>query len=235
MKVIPAVDVLAGECVQLVGGDPETKRAYGSPVDLARRWESKGAETLHVIDLDATLGLGENTQSLADIIGHTGLDIQFGGGLRDREKIIQALMLGADRVIVGTLAVKDRENGFKTLMDINREAGGKKIIVSVDSLDGCVSIKGWQEQSRIRTTQLVEEAEEAAWGFLYTDVGVEGRMSGVNIDSIREVVDATDKPVIVSGGITTEKDVEDIRETGAWGIVLGKAIYEERLDFEKLI
>jgi len=228
MKIMPAVDIMEGRCVQLVGGDPDTRKDYGDPIQAAKKWVESGARMLHVIDLDATLGRGDNLNILKEIRGEIDVPIQFGGGVRSREKIKEVLDLGIDRVIVGTLGVKDYENSFKILEDMKKQYG-EKIILAVDSKDGYVAVKGWQEDSGLKTIDLIKDSQKHVWGFLYTDVKVEGQMRGVNIEEVQKVVKSSGKPVIISGGITTKKDLQKIKEAGAWGVVLGKALYEGRL------
>ncbi len=228
MKIIPAVDIMDGECVQLVGGKPETKKSYGNPVEIAKKWVSEGAEILHVIDLDAALGKGDNTETVLDIAHSVDVPIQLGGGIRSMEKAEFLLNSDIDRIILGTLAIADYFNEFKILNELNKKFTGR-VISAVDSRDGRVVVRGWQEETELKAQDFMNEAEDLVWGFLYTDVNVEGRMEGINISSIETVLSSTKKPVIVSGGISSEKDIEKLNNTGVWGIVLGKALYEGRI------
>lgn len=225
MKIIPAVDIMDGECVQLVGGKPETKKSYGNPVEIAERWVSEGAEILHVIDLDAALGRGDNTEIVLDIAHSVDVPIQFGGGIRSMEKAEFLLNSGIDRIILGTLAIDDYFNEFKILKELNRNFGDR-VIAAVDSKDGNVVVKGWQEKTELKASDFMTKTEGLVWGFLYTDVDVEGRMEGINLGSIEDVLSSTNRPVIVSGGISSERDIENLNNVGVWGIVLGKALYE---------
>ncbi|HHQ45345.1 MAG TPA: 1-(5-phosphoribosyl)-5-[(5-phosphoribosylamino)methylideneamino] imidazole-4-carboxamide isomerase [Candidatus Altiarchaeales archaeon] len=234
MKIIPAIDLMGGECVQLVGGDPSTKKSYGDPLAKAKDWVSKGASMLHVVDLDATLGFGDNTEKVREIVDSCGVKVQFGGGVRSFSKIGKALDLGVERVIIGTLALDDYLSGLSLAERISREYPGK-VIASVDSRKGFITSKGWTEDSDVRAADFVAEASDYYFGFLYTDVSVEGLMGGINLERIQDVVRATDRPVIVSGGITTPKDVQNLKDMGVWGVVLGKSIYEGRLDIASLI
>jgi len=228
MIIIPAVDIMNGNCVQLVGGIPGTEKVYGDPVEIAKRWVSKGADILHVIDLDAALSRGENTDIVLKIVKSVGVPIQFGGGIRSMEKAEFLLNSGIDRIILGTLAINDYFEEFKILRELNKKFGNK-IIAAVDSKRGGVVFKGWQEKTELKAVEFINKAEELVWGFLYTDVDVEGRMQGINPEMINEIVRATDKPVIISGGISSEKDIKILNSMGAWGIVLGKALYEGRI------
>jgi len=230
MEVIPAIDIMEGRCVQLVGGMPETKVEYGTPVEIALKWEKLGARILHVVDLDAALGLGNNLAEVKKIKEATGLPINFGGGIRSIDYAVSALDCGVDRIILGTLLIDDLKAGFPALKKLSREYGSDRIIASVDSKGGFITVKGWTQKTRIKTTTLIEKSESLVWGFLYTNVDVEGQMKGVRMDAVKDVVGKSKKPVIVSGGITTIGDIKDIKAAGAWGVVLGKALYEGKLD-----
>ncbi|MBU4266796.1 MAG: 1-(5-phosphoribosyl)-5-[(5-phosphoribosylamino)methylideneamino]imidazole-4-carboxamide isomerase [Candidatus Altiarchaeales archaeon] len=228
MKIIPAVDIMDGECVQLVGGNPDTKKSYGNPVDMAKRWVSQGAKMLHVVDLDAALGRGDNTETVMDIAHSVDVPIQLGGGIRSMEKAEFLLNSDIGRIILGTLAINDYFNEFKILKELNRNFGDR-VIAAVDSKDGNMVVKGWQEKTKLKAQDFMKKADGLVWGFLYTDVNVEGRMEGINISSIETVLSSTKKPVIISGGISNEKDIRILDDVGVWGIVLGKALYEGRI------
>jgi phosphoribosylformimino-5-aminoimidazole carboxamide ribotide isomerase len=229
MERIPAIDILGGRCVQLVGGRLGTETFYGSPVETAKKWVSEGAEILHVVDLDATLGKGDNTKTLFDIKKSVKAPIQFGGGIRTVEKAKELLDKRIDRIILGTLAVNDYINGTGNLDEVIKAGGKDRVIVSIDSSGGFVVCKGWTEKTKIRTKDLINALEGKVWGFLYTNVDVEGQMKGVDMNAIEEVVKSTKKPVIVSGGISSSKDMKEIEKTGAWGVVLGRALYEGKI------
>lgn len=231
MKIIPAVDIMDGECVQLVGGNPDTKKSYGNPVDMAKRWVSQGAKMLHVVDLDAALGRGDNTETVMNIAHSVDVPIQLGGGIRSMEKAEFLLNSDIGRIILGTLAINDYFNEFKILKELNQNFGDR-VIAAVDSKDGNMVVKGWQEKTKLKAQDFMKKAEGLVWGFLYTDVNVEGRMEGINISSIETVLSSTKKPVIVSGGISTENDIKSLNNAGVWGIVLGKALYEGRIKLE---
>ena len=235
MEIIPAIDIMGGRCVQLVGGRPETKVEYGSPSEIAAKWSSLGARVLHVVDLDAALGKGNNLGEVRRIKEATGLPINFGGGVRSFEYAEHILESGVDRIVLGTLVVEDMKKGFPILKNLSKEYGSQRLITSVDSKGGFVAIKGWTEKTQLKTTDLIQRTQELVWGFLYTNVDVEGQMKGVSMERIREVVGSTKKPVIVSGGITTREDVKEIKASGAWGAVLGKALYEGKLNLAELL
>ncbi len=235
MKIIPAIDIKEGKCTQLVGGKASTAKYYGDPVEAAKRWISLGAEILHVIDLDATLGTGDNIKSVLKIKEAVKAPIHFGGGVRDYGYCKKLLVeCGIDRVAIGTLAIKDhmmrREEGSMEIKNLP-QALRERIIISLDSKGGKVVTHGWKTNTGVETVKLAEEFEDLVWGFLYTDVDVEGQMKGINLEGTRRIIDATDKPVIASGGISSIDDVRGLKDAGAWGVVLGKALYEGKIDY----
>ncbi|MBU0762797.1 MAG: 1-(5-phosphoribosyl)-5-((5-phosphoribosylamino)methylideneamino)imidazole-4-carboxamide isomerase, partial [Candidatus Altiarchaeota archaeon] len=147
MKVIPAIDILDGKCAQLVGGVRGTQKYYGDPVEVANGWVEAGADLLHVIDLDAALGTGDNLGLVVDIKETCGVGVEFGGGIRDVERAGQALSAGIDRIIVGTLAIDDLENGFRVFKQLGREYGRERLMVAVDMKNNHVVVKGWQGET----------------------------------------------------------------------------------------
>ena len=235
MEVIPAIDIMGGRCVQLVGGRPETKVDYGDPVEVALKWKGLGAKILHVVDLDAALGRGSNIEVVLGVKEETGLPTNFGGGIRSSDYAKKVLDSGIDRIVLGTFLLADMKNDFRETKELSREYGSKRLIASVDSRGGFVTIKGWTERTNIKATELMKKTESLVWGFLYTNVDVEGHMNGVNMKAVEEVVKATKKPVIVSGGVTTNEDITAIGKAGGWGVVLGKALYEGKLDLAEAI
>jgi len=234
MKVIPAVDILGGECVQLVGGDPKTKKSYGDPVDVAVSWIKSGARMLHVVDLDAALGLGENYATIKTIRARTSASIFVGGGIRDEHKIDQLVHLSVDKIILGTAAIQDIGKKFEFLTRMSDRYGKDKFIAAVDSRRGRVVTEGWRERSKLATVDAIKALEPYCWGFLFTDVDVEGKMKGSRIKRIEEVLRATSHPVIASGGIRSRKEIDELKDAGAWGVIIGKALYEKKIPADVL-
>jgi phosphoribosylformimino-5-aminoimidazole carboxamide ribotide isomerase len=238
MKIIPAIDIKDGKCAQLVGGKAQTAKYYGSPLDSAKKWVELGAEVLHIVDLDAALGTGNNLDNLLQIRDAVDVPIHFGGGVRDYDYCIKLLReYNIDRVAIGTLAMKDLETeergGKMRLRNIPKDIR-ERIIISIDSKSGEVVTNGWQTSTGSAATEVAKKFSGLAWGFLYTDVDVEGQMKGINLGRTKKVVDATKNPVIASGGISSMEDIEALRKSGAWGAVLGKSLYEGRFDLKKL-
>jgi phosphoribosylformimino-5-aminoimidazole carboxamide ribotide isomerase len=232
MKVIPAVDIKGGKCVQLVGGKPGTEQVEIEDVlGVARKWQEQGAEMLHVIDLDSALGTGNNESLIEMIVGDLAVPVQVGGGIRTEEKVRRLFEIGCERVIVGTRAVQDRE----FIRALASKYPGD-IIVAIDSASEQVLIKGWQESSGMGTLSVVKDLEQLdIWGFLYTNVEVEGKLQGINPSLVKGLMGMTSRPVIVSGGFTTIADLELVRGMGVDSVVLGMSIYTGKIDFKKAV
>jgi phosphoribosylformimino-5-aminoimidazole carboxamide ribotide isomerase len=225
--VAPAVDLRGGRCVQLVGGRPEDERvSLPDPVAAARRWWDAGFGTLHVVDLDAALGEGDNRDLVEALCRATAATVQVGGGLRDDEAVDGVLGSGADRVIVGTRAVEDR--GWLEALARGRPG---RIMVAADVRDGRVLRKGWTEASTLRVLDFVADLGDVPLaGVLCTDVGREGRLAGVDGDAMAAVVAASPHPVWASGGIADVADLRRLERAGAAGAVVGMALYTGSLD-----
>lgn len=231
MIAIPAVDLRGGRCVQLVGGRPEDERvSLPDPVAVARRWWEMGFSALHIVDLDAALGSGDNAPTVAALASATPALTQAGGGVRDDEGADAILAAGADRVIVGTRALDDPE----WLQALAARHPGR-VVVAADTRDAYVVRKGWTEQSGLTIGDFLERLEGVpVAAVLTTDVGVEGRMQGVNRKALARTLRWTKHPIIASGGVTTEDDLAWLEEHGAAGAVLGMALYTGTLDAERV-
>ena len=229
MIIIPAVDVRHGKCVQLVQGKPGTEKYYGDPVKVAKIWEEKGTEMLHVIDIDAALGEGDNLDVIVDIHDAVDIPIQFGGGIRGPTYARVALEAGIERIMFGSIAVKNPQ----LVKDLSGEYGKDRIMVAVDSLKGEVVIHGWTEKTGIKTIDQIKKLQKHVFGFLVTDVDREGLMEGIDLEEFEELVKLTKTRICASGGITTNKDVKGLEEIGVWGCVIGKALYEGKIKLPK--
>ncbi len=232
MMVIPAVDIRGGKCVQLVGGKPGTEQfEIEDVVGIAQRWQSDGAEMVHLIDLDSAMGAGDNEGLIENVIGALSVPVQVGGGIRTAEKVHRMFEIGAERVIIGTRAIQDRE--FVESL-ARRYSDG--IVVAIDSMADKVLIKGWQETSGRDLVSVVRDLDSLPiWGFLYTNVEVEGRLQGILTNPIQTLLEATQKPLIVSGGITTREDLETLRGMGVHSTVLGMSIYSGTINFKRSV
>lgn len=232
MKVIPAIDVKGGKCVQLVGGRPGTEKVVIDDVmGVARRWQDDGAEFIHMIDLDSALGTGNNEGLVEMVAASVSIPVQVGGGVRSAEKVQRLFDIGCERVIVGTRAIQERQFVEKIA---NEYPDG--IVVAIDSVADEVLVRGWQEGSGRNLITVVKDLEGLPiWGFLYTNVEVEGRLQGIDPKPIQALIKETSKPVIVSGGITDTIDLDTLRRLGAHSAVVGMAIYTGRIDFRKAV
>jgi phosphoribosylformimino-5-aminoimidazole carboxamide ribotide isomerase len=230
----PAVDLRGGKCVQLIGGVPGTEVvALDDPLAQAERWVDEGADHLHVIDLDgAILGKRVNASILSQIIKNLDLFIQVGGGIRTQEDARTILDLGADRVILGTAALKDP--GMIT--KLAKEHGSEKIMVALDVRQGDVTTEGWQRTLGKKAVELGRLFEEKGAGsILFTNIDVEGRQKGIDLGPTRALLDAVNIPVVAAGGVTSVDDVLALREAGASGAVAGTAIYTGMLSVRRTL
>lgn len=232
MKVVPAIDVKGGKCVQLVGGKPGTEKIEIEDVmGVARRWQGDGAELVHVIDLDSALGTGNNEKIVEMIAGGLSVPIQVGGGVRSEEHVQRLFDIGCERVIVGTRAIEDRKFIEKIAVDYP-----DGIVVAVDAIANEILVRGWQEGSGKALLDVVRDLETLPiFGFLYTNVEVEGRLQGIDPVPIQALANATQKPLIVSGGITTMGDLDLLQNMGVHSAVLGMSIYTGNIDFRKAV
>ena len=226
-KVIPAVDIKDGKCVQLIGGVPDNVLiSLDDPVAVAQHWIDEGADMLHIIDLDGAFGKARNLKIVYKIAKLDAF-VQVGGGVRSHDDVNDLLKIGVDRVILGTVAVRDPT----IVYDLTNEFGSEPIMVSIDSKKNEVLIEGWTKSvgSRPEDMGLIFQ-ELGAGSLLFTDVDVEGRMSGARDSIIRRVVERIDIPVIAAGGIGSLKDIQAVGETGAAGVVVGSAIYTDKFN-----
>jgi phosphoribosylformimino-5-aminoimidazole carboxamide ribotide isomerase len=224
---IPAVDLKGGRCVQLVGGRPEDERvSLPDPARVAAEWLEMGFETLHVVDLDAALGSGDNLTTIRALLGPVRAVIQVGGGVRSDERADALLDAGADRVVVGTRALDDPV-WFAAL--VRRRPG--QVVIALDTRDGMILRKGWTEKTSLSVeSYLPTLAGLPLAGVLSTDVGREGRLEGIDRDGCRRVIEVSPHPVTISGGITTLDEIAWLESAGASGVVLGMAIYTDTID-----
>jgi phosphoribosylformimino-5-aminoimidazole carboxamide ribotide isomerase len=225
----PAIDIRGGKAVRLIQGDYDQETAYDDdPVVAARRWADGGARWLHVVDLDgARAGEPLNLAHVRRIVATVGVPVQLGGGLRDSKKVEDAISSGAERVVLGTAAVRDPE-----MAEAIAAAHGERVVVSVDARSGKVAAEGWTESSDLDTAEVVSElSERGVRRFVYTPVDVDGLMEGPDLDSLREVARATDGEVIYSGGVGSIEDLQALAGMGLenlGGVIVGRALYEGR-------
>ncbi len=227
MIIFPAIDLFAGRVVKFDSGTHSmVEKDYGAPEEVARRWLGQGAKHLHVVDLDGAKDTGRTNHdavaAIQTLASDRGAEVYFGGGLRDAKVVAGVLNgLGVARAIIGTRAIAD-----PTWLSLMLRLFPGRIILAIDAVDGKVAIKGWQESSAVEVVEFVNRAND--WdiaGYLYTNVAVEGRLQGVDWSPVEGVMKVSAKPVIFAGGITSLEDVKRFKGLGAFGIVLGSAIY----------
>ena len=230
MKIIPAIDLMSGQVVRLYKGDPKQKTVYSdNPVEIAKKWEAKGADMLHRVDLDATLGMGSNLSIIKKILKEISIPVEVAGGLRDESLILDVVKI-SNRVVIGTLAFKDKELLKKLLVSL----GSEKIVISVDHIDGEIVIHGWQDRTGIKLIDAIKEFLEMGFTeFLLTNVSRDGTMAGPDLEFLEQACNLDKTNVIASGGISNVSDVKDVKEKNAFGVILGKALYENKISIEE--
>ena len=229
MKIIPAIDLMNGQVVRLYKGDPKQKTVYSdNPVEIAKKWEADGADMLHVVDLDATLGIGSNLSIIKKILEEISIPVEVAGGLRDESLILDVAKI-SNRVVIGTLAFKDKELVKKLLLSL----GPEKIVISVDHKDGEIVIHGWQDSAGIKLIDAIKEFLEMGFTeFLLTNVSRDGTLEGPDLEFLEQACSLDKTNVIASGGISNVDDVKDVKEKNAFGVILGKALYENKISIE---
>lgn len=233
MIVIPAIDLMDGQCVRLIHGKKENLTVYSNdPVAMAKKWQAAGAKRLHVIDLDGAFeGHPKNLSWVGRIKKETGLMIQMGGGLRKLEYIDAVLAAGIDRVILGTIVLEEAglaEQAF--------EMFGEKIMVALDIKNGNVATRGWKDDSGCPVPEALKIVEKlGAKEIIFTDISRDGTLEGVNYLRMADVMSQTKLKVFASGGVSTLTDIEKLKMMNVPGCVVGKAIYEYKLALAEAI
>ncbi|TVQ45411.1 MAG: 1-(5-phosphoribosyl)-5-[(5-phosphoribosylamino)methylideneamino]imidazole-4-carboxamide isomerase [Gloeocapsa sp. DLM2.Bin57] len=234
MEVIPAIDILDGNCVRLYQGDYQQAQIYNSdPVVVAQEWAQKGASLVHLVDLDgAKQGKPVNLEVIKAIIAAVDIPVQVGGGLRDRQSLQELFALGVARVIVGTIAVENTKEVQNWCQDFPG-----KVIIGIDARDGKVATKGWLETSRITATSLAQQFPNTA-AIIYTDIQRDGTLTGPNLTALRELAQVVDVPIIASGGVSSLTDLLSLlslESLGVTGVILGRALYTGAVDLTEAI
>lgn len=233
MRMYPAIDLKDGQCVRLFKGDYDKKTVYSeNPLETALKWQSAGADFLHVVDLDgARSGDGKNRAMIKEICKNVNMKVQTGGGIRTMEDIDALIGCGAARVILGTAAV----NNF-TLVEEAVKKHGDKIAVGIDAKNGFAATDGWEKVSTLKAVDFAKKVEKAGvCTIIYTDIATDGAMCGPNIEAMREMVKETSLNVIASGGVSCIDDVKALIETGVEGAITGRAIYDGALDLAEAV
>ncbi len=229
-RVIPAVDLKGGKVVRLVQGRRDKVTVeIDNPLEVAKVWVKKGAKCLHVVDLDGAFG-GKLVHEDVIIKIAELTEVQVGGGIRDLKVAERLLNAGVDRIILGTLAVKDVKAVKRFAKDYPR-----RVMIAVDSKKGKVVVEGWIKNTELTPVELAKLYEDCEVSILYTNIDVEGLVSGINIERVREVVESTTLPVYVAGGISSLDDVRAVKRCGAVGAIIGSALYTGKVRLEELL
>jgi 1-(5-phosphoribosyl)-5-[(5-phosphoribosylamino)methylideneamino] imidazole-4-carboxamide isomerase/N-(5'phosphoribosyl)anthranilate isomerase len=225
LTLLPAVDVADGKAVRLTQGEAGTETSYGDPVDAAGEWVEQGAEWIHLVDLDAAFGRGNNYELIERVVRNTpaGVSVELSGGIRDDASLAAALATGARRINLGTAALEDPEWADRVI-----GTHGEQIAVGLDVRGTTLAARGWTREGG-DLWEVLERLERAGCSrYVVTDVTKDGTLRGPNLDLLREVCSRTERPVIASGGVSSIQDLVDLRELvsiGVEGAIVGKALY----------
>lgn len=229
IKIIPAIDLIDGKCVRLSQGDYGRRKTYSdSPLDVARHFEDCGVTMLHLVDLDgAKSSFPRNQKILESIAAHTSLQVEFGGGIKDRTALVSVFNAGAYRAVCGSVACTDPGNFISWL----REFGSEKIVLGADVRDGLVAVNGWLEKTSVTADDLLAGfVPDGLQSVIVTDISRDGMLSGPAIPLYRELMEKFPGiQVIASGGVGSMSDIEALDGAGVPAVIVGKAIYEGKI------
>jgi phosphoribosylformimino-5-aminoimidazole carboxamide ribotide isomerase len=232
MKIMPAIDILNGNVVRLIRGNPADKIIYSSnPIEIAKKWEASGADMLHIVDLDATLQSGTNNiEIISKIIDKVKIPVQLAGGIRSIDAINEMLDKNIARVVLGTIAYRQ----FESMRQLVKKKRAEKIVISIDQIDGMVMIDGWKQPSGSRIAQAINLfVTIGIREFLLTSIDRDGTLMGPDFKTLAYASSLTDAKIIASGGISSLEDVLRVRSAGCSSIILGKALYDGKVSIEK--
>ncbi|HEU0132411.1 MAG TPA: bifunctional 1-(5-phosphoribosyl)-5-((5-phosphoribosylamino)methylideneamino)imidazole-4-carboxamide isomerase/phosphoribosylanthranilate isomerase PriA [Mycobacteriales bacterium] len=229
--LLPAVDVAGGQAVRLVRGEAGTGTTYGDPLAAALAWQEAGAEWVHLVDLDAAFGRGSNRDLLADVVGRLDVAVELSGGIRDDASLDAALATGAARVNVGTAALEDPDWVRGAIARV-----GDRLAVGLDVRGTTLAARGWTKEGGELFEVLARLDADGCARYVVTDVGRDGTMTGPNLDLLRSVTAATDRPVVASGGVSSLADLRAIATVpGVEGAIVGKALYAGAFTLEEAL
>ena len=234
MQLYPAIDMKNGQCVRLRQGAFKDITLYSdAPEKVAAHWQEKGASFLHLVDLDGALaGYSVNEEVIRRIADTVSIPIEIGGGIRSGEAVERMLGLGVRRVIIGTKAVEHPE----FLRDMVRTFGEEAIVAGVDAKDGMVAVEGWEKVSSLTARDLCLTMKEyGVRHIVYTDISRDGMLSGPNVEATRKLTEETGLDIIASGGVSCMEDLKCLHEAGIRGAIIGKALYENRIDLAEAV
>ena len=223
MELLPAVDVKDGKAVRLVQGELAQESIYGAPLEVALEFQAAGAEWLHLVDLDAAFGRGENSSLLAEVVGRLDIKVELSGGIRDDESLKRALATGCTRVNLGTAALENPEWTARIIAEY-----GDRIAVGLDVRGHVLAARGWTQEGGDLFETIERLERDGCSRYVVTDVTKDGTLQGPNLELLKEVCAATKKPVVASGGISSLADISALSELHAIGVegaIVGKALY----------
>ena len=232
MKIIPAIDLMEGKVVRLYKGDPNKKTVYSdNPLEIAKKWEEAGADMLHLVDLDAALESGSNFEVLRNIAKSVNIPVEVAGGLRNQTLIESALDF-AQRAVIGTLVYLPKQK--KTLDKLLTTYGNERIVISVDHSDGKIVTKGWKETTSLELVPIIKKLSNNGFTeFLSTSINLDGTLQGPDLKWLQQISEIRNVNVIASGGISNIEDVMKVRRLNPFGVILGKALYENKVSIEE--
>ena len=233
LELLPAVDVKDGRAVRLVQGELARESIYGSPLDVALDFQKSGAQWLHLVDLDAAFGRGENSALLAEVVGRLDIDVELSGGIRDDESLMRALATGCRRVNLGTAALENPEWTTRVIAE-----HGDRIAVGLDVRGHVLAARGWTQEGGDLFETLARLESDGCERYVVTDVTKDGTLQGPNLELLKEVCAATKKPVVASGGISSLADIKALcalTQIGVEGAIVGKALYAGAFTLEQAL
>ena len=233
LELLPAVDVKDGRAVRLVQGELARESIYGSPLEVALDFQKSGAEWLHLVDLDAAFGRGENSVLLAEVVGRLDIDVELSGGIRDDESMMRALATGCRRVNLGTAALENPEWTSRIIAE-----HGDRIAVGLDVRGHVLAARGWTKEGGDLFETLARLESDGCARYVVTDVTKDGTLQGPNLELLKEVCAATKKPVVASGGISSLEDIKALcalNAIGVEGAIVGKALYAGAFTLEQAL
>jgi len=236
MLIFPAIDIRDGKCVRLFKGDFAQETVFSDkPAEMAQKWESQGAEFLHLVDLDGALaGKSCNLDTVNDILAAVNIPVELGGGIRTLENIDEVLALGVRRVILGSVAVRN-----PALVKEACAKYGDRIVVGIDAKDGIVAVDGWGVSGDVEVTALAKEMKKAGVKtIIYTDISRDGTLAGVNVEATAKLARESGVNIVASGGVKSTADIEALKpyeKDGIEGVIVGKSIYMGTLDLQQAI
>lgn len=233
LELLPAVDVKGGKAVRLVQGELSRETVYGNPLEVALEFQSAGAEWIHLVDLDAAFGRGENSELLARVIGQLDIDVELSGGIRDDDSLARALATGCRRINLGTAALENPDWTSRVIAE-----HGDRIAVGLDVRGRTLAARGWTQEGGDLYETLERLDRDGCARYVLTDVARDGTLTGPNLELLRSVCAATRKPVIASGGISSLDDIAalvDLHAMGVEGAIVGKALYAGAFTLEEAL